>query len=307
MTFTSDNLRGAAFMMACMAGFVLNDTLLKSVAEDVNLFQAIFLRGLVATTLIGVVAWRMGALSVRVAPQDRRTLALRLVGEIAGTFCFLTALFHMPIANATAILQAMPLAVTLSAAVFLGEKVGWRRYLAIAVGFAGVMVIVRPGSEGFTVYSLWALLAVVFVTLRDLSTRRLSSALPTMFVTFCTALAITLAGALVSLGGLLTVGAGWRPVTPEIVLTLAGAAVMLLVGYSFGVAAMRVGEIAFVSPFRYSGLIWAILLGMAVFAEFPDFYTLLGAAIVVGTGTYTFYREQRLARRTHPSPIAPRL
>lgn len=296
MALTSDNLRGAAFMMVSMAGFVLNDTMLKSVADEVNLFQAIFMRGVFATALIGLVAWRTGRLFVRVARADRKVLALRLLGEIMGTICFLTALFHMPIANATAILQAMPLAVTFSAALFLGERVGWRRYLAIAAGFAGVMIIVRPGSEGFTAYSLWALTAVVFVTLRDLSTRRLSAALPTVFVTFCTALSITLVGGLISLGGYVVLGEGWRPVTPEIALHLGGAAVMLLLGYSFGVAAMRIGEIAVISPFRYSNLIWAILLGMAVFAEYPDFFTLLGAAIVVGTGIYTFYRERNLAR-----------
>ncbi len=291
MTFSSDNLRGAFYMMVSMAAFVLNDTLVKSVSGQVELFQVLLIRGIVATTLIALVAWRMKALFVRIAPGDRKILALRLVGELGGTLCFLTALFNMPIANATAILQAMPLAVTLAAAWFLGEAVGWRRYLAISVGFVGVLIIVRPGSEGFTVYSLWALASVGFITLRDLATRRLTRETPSIFVTLCTAFAITLMGAVGCIGG------AWQPVTGEVLIYLSLAAVLLLVGYVFSVMTMRVGEIAFVSPFRYSILIWALLLGVFVFGEFPDTLSLIGAAIVVGTGTYTFYREQRLARK----------
>ncbi len=170
---SSDNMRGAGFMVAAMAGFVVNDALMKIALVDVPLFQAIFLRGVVATALIGLLAWRRGALR-RPAPADMRVLGVRSFAEIGSTICYLTALMHMPIANATAILQAMPLAVTLAAAVFLREPVGWRRWSAILVGFAGVLLIVRPGTEGFDVNALWALAGVCFMTLRDLSTRRLS-------------------------------------------------------------------------------------------------------------------------------------
>ena len=145
-----ENVRAAGFMVLACMGFSVNDAFMKSVSGEVPLFQAVFLRGLIATVLIGALAWRAGALSYRPGWRDRRLIGLRSLSEIGGTVCFLLALFNMPIAGATAILQSLPLAVTLAAAVFFGEPVGWRRFLAIAIGFVGVMIIVRPGSEGFT-------------------------------------------------------------------------------------------------------------------------------------------------------------
>jgi drug/metabolite transporter (DMT)-like permease len=182
------------------------------------------------------------------------------------------------------------LAVTLAAAVFFGEPVGWRRYLAIAVGFAGVLIIVRPGSEGFTVYSLWAMASVGFVVLRDLATRRLSAAAPGPAIVFATSLAMTLTA------GALTAATEWRPMEIQSLASLSGSALFLLVGYHFSVNSMRTGEIGFVQPFRYTLLIWATLLGIVMFGEWPDFWTLLGGAIVVATGLFMFYRERRVIR-----------
>lgn len=285
----SDNLRGALFMMASMAGFVVNDTLMKLASAEVDLFQAILMRGLLASVLIGALAARRGALRFRPRGRDRGRLALRVAAELGATTCFLTALFNMPIANATAILQAMPLAVTLAGALVMGEKVGIRRYSAIAIGFAGVLMIVRPGAEGFTVYSLWALGAVAFLVVRDLVTRSFSRDVPTTFVALCTTVAVTL------MGGAVSLFQPWADVSGATLGLLAAAAVFLLIGYSFGVMAMRVGEIGYVSPFRYTVLLWALILGFTVFGERPSALTLAGAAIVVATGIYTVQRERRLA------------
>jgi drug/metabolite transporter (DMT)-like permease len=297
----SDNMRGAVFMMVSMAGFCLNDALIKSVSDDLPLFQAIFLRGAIATTLIGGLALSRGALRFRPGGRDSRLIGQRLVAEVGGTVCFLTALFNMPIANATAILQSVPLAVTLGAALFLGETVGWRRYLAIGVGFLGVLVIVRPGSEGFNAYSLWALGAIGFIVLRDLSTRSMSSGPPVLFVVFVTSLAMTTAA------GLAAFATEWRGFTGGHVATLSGAAVCLITGYVFGVKTMRTGEIGFTQPFRYTLLLWAILFGVLFFDEWPDAFMLAGSAIVIATGLFTFYRERRLGlRRGAPTaPLAP--
>lgn len=294
----AENLRGAAFMMASMFGFSLNDALIKTVADDLPLFQAVFLRGIFATLLVGLLAWSQGALHFRPGRRDRRLIGYRVVGEIAGTVCFLTALFNMPIANASAILQSVPLAVTLAAALFLGEPVGWRRYAAIAAGFLGVLVIVRPGSDGFSVYSLFALATIIFVVLRDLSTRVLSPDAPAAFVVFVTSLSMTVCA------GVAAVLTDWRPFDLAHLLVLAASGSALLVGYVFGVTSMRIGQIGFTQPFRYTLILWAILLGVLLFDEWPDFWMLVGSAIVVATGLFTLRRERMAAPERRVAPAA---
>lgn len=286
----SDNTRGAVLMMMSMAAFTLNDTFIKSVAGEIPLFQAVFLRGLLSSLILFAIAYHRGVFRIGISRGDWGVIGWRTFAETSASVAFLTALFHMPIANATSILQSLPLAITLAGAVFFGEKVGWRRYLAIGAGFFGVLLIVRPGSEGFDAYSLLAMEAVGFVVLRDLSTRRLSAQIPSLIVALSGAVSVTLIGAVV------TLFYDWQPVSGAPLLRLGGAAIFLVAGYLVSVMVMRVGEISFIAPFRYTSLIWAIVLGIAVFGEMPDRWTLIGSAIVVATGIYTFYRERRLRR-----------
>lgn len=286
----TDNARGAAYMSASMAGYVVNDAIMKLLLVDLPLGQAIAMRGLVVVIMIGAVAASQRALVVPVPRVDRLLLALRLVGEGGATVCYLMALKSLPLADATAILQAMPLAVTLAAAIFLRERVGWRRWLAILAGFAGVLMIVRPGGDAFDLAALWAVAAVCFLTLRDIVTRRLSAALPSAFVTTCTALTIGAIGAAMMLSQPLA------PVAPWQVGLILATAPCLLVGYLFSVMTMRVGDVGFIAPFRYTILIWSIGLGIVVFGDLPDAPTLAGAGLVVGAGLFTFYRERALSR-----------
>lgn len=290
MTNHSDNLRGAFFMSLAMAGFVLNDTFVKLVSDEVPVFQAVLVRGVMVSLLLAVVAAHRGALSYRLPRGDHNVIFLRTIGEIGATFCFLTALFHMPIANISAIMQALPLAVTLVASVFFGVKVGWRRYGAIGIGFIGVLIIIRPGTADFNVYTLWVIGAVCFVVLRDLSTTRLSSQAPSSYVALVASVVMTL------VAGLIVLTQEWQAVSGRSLGFLALSAGFLLIGYISAVAAMRVGEIAFVSPFRYSVMIWAIIIGLVVFNDQIDLWTYIGTTIVVGMGIYTFYREGRIAR-----------
>lgn len=291
----SDNFRGAALMMASMAAYVLNDAAVKLVSETLGLFQIMFLRGFLATSLLALLAWTGKAIFPALSRADWRVLGYRLIGEIGSTLCFLTALINMPLANASAILQSLPLAVTLTAALFFGEPVGWRRYLAISAGFIGVIVIVRPGSDGFNAYSLWALGAVAFIVLRDLSTRRLAGHVPSIFVALISSAVVTVTGAV------LLPTQAWRPVGAAELQLLGVAALFLVFGYMFSIMTMRVGEISFIAPFRYTILIWAIILGYVVFGDIPDGWTLLGSAIVVLTGIYTFYRERKIQRQDRPA------
>ena len=290
----SGNTRGALLMMGSMAAFTFNDACMKSLAGEIPLAQAVFLRGLLTGALMYLLARRMGGLVLPPGRRDRALIALRSAAEIAAAYFFITALFNMPIANATAILQALPLTVTLAGALFLREAVGWRRMLAILVGLLGVLLIIQPGADGFSVYSVYAVLAVLAVTLRDLAARRLSPAVPSLTVALAGALGVTLAFGIASLG------TEWRIPDAPALARLAGASVFVIGGYVFSVATMRTGDIAAVSPFRYTSLLWALLLGLVVFGEWPDTLTLAGAAIVVATGTFTLLREARAGRRTAP-------
>jgi drug/metabolite transporter (DMT)-like permease len=295
----TENMQAAVFMMASMAGYAFNDALIKTTAGELGLYQAIFLRGVVATALIAALALRSGALRPRPGRRDRRMIALRSVGEIGATVCYLTALFNMPIADASAILQSVPLAVALAASVFFGEPIGWRRYLAIGLGFVGVLIIARPGGEGFTVYSLWALASVAFIVLRDLATRRLNPETPSLQVSLAGSAAITLTAGVIAL-----MIEPWRPVSAASAGILSLAAVSLIVGYQFGVMTMRSGAIGFTQPFRYTLLVWAILFGIVFFGEYPDAWMLAGSALVVGTGLFTLYREQATARAAREATLA---
>lgn len=287
----ADNLRGAGIMAISMAAFTLNDTAIKSLGDSLPLAQTIFLRGMATSIVMALVAWRLGALRWDVPRRDWGRILLRSLADIGATFLFLGALFHMPLANLTAILQALPLTVALGAALVYGEPLGWRRLLAIGTGFCGVLLIVRPGADGFNIYALWGLGAVAMVTVRDLAARRLSPATPSVLAALVGAVLVTLAA-----GGVMLTE-GWAPLTAPAAGRIGLAALFILVGYLASVAVMRVGEIGFVAPFRYTGLIWALVLGWLVFGDWPDPTTLLGAGIVVGTGMFTLYRERVLARR----------
>ena len=284
------NLRGAVFMSISMAGFTLNDTLMKMASADMNMGQAMFIRGLFASILIFALAWHQRAL-LRPSAVLHPMIGLRVVGELGGTIFFLVALAHLPIANVSAVFQALPLAVTMSAALFFGEHVGWRRWLAISVGFIGILVIVRPGFEGFTIYSIYTLVCVAFCVLRDLATSRIPREMPTLFVSTLTAIVVSVFGAI-----LIVPMGGWSPMTTENTLALAVAAVLLLFGYQFIILGVRTGEISFIAPFRYTALLWALLMGFLVFAEIPDTATVIGASLVIGSGIYTIYRERVVGR-----------
>jgi S-adenosylmethionine uptake transporter len=215
------------------------------------------------------------------------------VAEIGATLAFLTALFNLPLANLTAILQALPLSIALAAAIFFNEPLGHRRITAILIGFIGVLIIVRPGFAEFSAYSLLGLVAVAFVTLRDLTARQLSPSVASVLVAFVASIAITLTGAI---GVVLT--QTWRPPTSFEFGTLALAAVFLMIGYYCAVATMRIGDVAIVSSFRYTVMLWAITLGWLVFGDIPDLWTFLGICIILMAGLFTIWRERKLAKKT---------
>ena len=291
MAAMSDNARGALLMMGGMASFTINDACLKLLLEDLPLFQTLFLRGIGTVVAFACLLPFWGGFRMDLHRRDWLLIGLRTLSEALAAYLFLTALMHMKLANVSAILQSLPLTVTLGAALFFKEPIGWRRLGAIVVGFGGVMLIVQPGAADFNQYSLMAVGSVLCVTVRDLATRRMSRSVPSMMVSFCAGAGLT---AVFGLGSL--VMEPWVMPTGLGLGQLLAATVFVIFGYLFSVMSMRVGELSFVAPFRYTSLLCALLLGYVLFDEWPEAVKMLGAVIVVATGAYTFARERRLKR-----------
>lgn len=287
----SPNTLGALFMVGSMALFTLNDTAMKAVGANLPMFQALFMRGTLAAVLMFLAVWRLGQLRTALTPRDKWLVIARSAMDALAAFFFFTALFNMKLASLSAILQTLPLTVTLAGAVFLGEKVGWRRMGAIIIGFIGVLLIIKPGAESFNIYSVYGLLTVVVVTARDILSRKISAAVPTFYVALANAVAIMI------FGGFASTFTPWSPVGIYELSLLIMAAFLIVGAYFCAVATMRVGEIAVVTPFRYTSLLFALILGLIVFGEWPDNLTIIGSLIVVATGLFTLWREGRVKKQ----------
>lgn len=287
----NDNIRAALFMMAGSCAFAVNDTFLKLLGADLGMFQIIAMRGIMVSAVFAALLWVQRQSIVALSGRDRVFLALRSGAEMGAAFFFFKALFDMPLANITAIIQVVPLTVAGAAYLFLNEPLGWRRLSAILIGMGGVLLIVRPGTDTFTAASVYALLCVAMVTLRDLITRVMAKGVPSSMVALTTAVGVTLLGAFGSVTEtwIMPDTTGWT--------WLAGTVVFTVMGYYLVILAMRSGELTFVAPFRYAALLAALVLGWFVLGEWPMPLTFVGSAIVVATGVYTLYREGQAKRR----------
>jgi drug/metabolite transporter (DMT)-like permease len=283
-----DNLRGALIMVLSMLGFAIEDMFIKLLADDLPVGQIIGMLGLGGALTFAIVL-RVQKVRLFTPEMISGPVILRGIGELVGTMGFVTAIALTPISSASAILQATPLVVTLGAALFLGEDVGWRRWSAILVGFCGVLLIIRPGMEGFDWLSLFALQGVLGLAIRDLATRRVPRETSSMQLSFLAFLVLIPTGAIL----MLVVQTPAINPGPTNWVILISAILFGVISYYGIVAAMRTGEISFVTPFRYTRMIFALVVGIIVFDERPDALTLIGSAIIVGSGIYTVWRERK--------------
>ncbi|MCR8826749.1 DMT family transporter [Pseudosulfitobacter koreensis] len=295
-----DNLRGALIMVLAMLGFAIEDSFIKLLSTDLPVGQILGLLGIGGAAIFAVMVRAQDQVLFPRAALSGPVL-LRNAGELLGTLGFITAIALIPLSTASAILQATPLVVTLGAALFLGDPVGWRRWTAILVGFAGVMLVIRPGLDGFDILSLFALQGVLGLAIRDLATRRVPATTSSMQLSFLAFLMLIPAGVF------LLLVSGTPLVRPEPLhwLLMGGAVAFGVVSYYGIVVAMRIGEISFVTPFRYSRLVFALVISIVAFAEDVDLLTYVGATIIVASGIYTVWRERRVGRKTTAGPITP--
>ncbi|WP_284164186.1 DMT family transporter [Frigidibacter sp. SD6-1] len=280
------NLRGILLVLYSMAIFAVEDALMKHLSAAMPVGQLLIIIGLGGMAAFAALAGPHGRRGLWAALRNRPVF-WRTAAEAVSAITFVTALSLIPLSTVAAVFQATPLAVTAGAALFLGETVGWRRWTAVAVGFAGVLMIIRPGLEGFRPEAGLVLITVFSIALRDLVTRAIPASLSSAVVSFHGFLGVVVAG-------LVLIAAGQRPAMPDgsgmalLVLTLFCATT----GYLAIVASMRAAEASALMPFRYARLIFSLAIGVLFFAERPDGLTLCGAALILAAAFYTYLRER---------------
>jgi drug/metabolite transporter (DMT)-like permease len=283
-----DNLRGSLWMVAAMAGFSVEDMFLKSAAASLPVGQILMIFGAGGMIGFALLAARRGERLLHPAILTPAIL-IRCVFEVAGRLFYTLAIALTPLSSASAILQATPLVVVMGAALIFGERVGWRRWTAIAVGFAGVLIILRPGLDGFTPLSLLAVLGMLGFAGRDLATRAAPPVLSNL------QLGVYGFAMMVPTGAVLLAVSGGAALPSALAAgQLAAATIIGVLAYYALTSAMRMGEVSVVTPFRYTRLVFALILGAAVFGERPDAATLLGSAVIVASGVYTLLRSRRV-------------
>ncbi|MDA4848535.1 DMT family transporter [Hoeflea poritis] len=288
----SDNNKGALFMMSAMAVLTAAEAIQKTIGSQIPLFQMLFIRSIMGCVLLIPLSYVIGPIQF---PADVRTnaiLFIRSLGDVGASFAYLAAIISIPLANARAIVQILPLVMSLCAFFFLGERLGWRRISAILVGLFGVLLIVKPGSEGFGLPALLVLCAVGFSVVRDLGTRFVRPDINSLTVAAYATLMVAVCS------GIASAFTAWDPVSVTQIGLIFVAAISLLAVYLFLILAMRYGQITFVAMFRYTGLLWAIFAGFIVFGDWPDSLTFVGAMLIVGSGVFVVYRERRLGQNT---------
>lgn len=282
-----DNLRGILWMTLAMAGFAVTDAFIKGLTGHLPVAQVIFILGLGGFAIFGLAVVLAGG---KLFTHDwlRPIVLARNLAEAIATASFITALSLMPLSTASAILQANPLFVTMGAALFMGEIVGWRRWGAIGIGFVGMLLILRPTTDGLDWGALLAVLAMLMLAVRDLTTRAMPKTLSNLHLA-------AYAFATLIVTGLLMMPFGPAVVIPDIsrVALSLGAIFAGALAYYAITAAMRVGEVSVVTPFRYTRLVFAMAIGVLVLGERPDAMTLIGAAVIIASGLYTFSRERK--------------
>lgn len=286
-----ENLRGMVLMTISMFLFAIADAGIKMASETLPTGEILAFLGLGGTIVFGIIATRRGD-NLFTRDIIDRSLMLRMTGEMIGTVGMVTALALIPYSTTAAITQAIPLTITMGAALFLGETVGWQRWSAIGMGFIGVILIIRPGVDGFDPNSVFALIAVIGLSMRDLATRRVPRLISTPVVSAYGFFILVPTGLVL----LLHSGGAQVPNMTEYTL-LAGVLVILTIGYACITAAMRMGDVAAITPLRYTRIVFAMIIGMVLFGESMDTIALIGTGIVILSGLFTIYREHRARLR----------
>ena len=272
-------------MCLAMAFFLTNDALVKMASVQIGIFQSLFLRGALASLILSVVAWRMGAF--RLGPGWRHPTVLWRAGiDAVASMVYMAGLVQLPLANATAINLAAPFFITVLAVGVLHERVDALRWGLIVSGFVGVLLVVQPQIDGFNGHAWLCVLGTFLHAVRDLITRRIPAGIPSALITQTNAIAA------MALGGVLCLGQTWQPVDGMAAMSLGLAALCLCMAYSLMVRATRQSDLSVVAPFRYTGLLYALIAGYWVWGEIPNTWAWCGITLLVTSGLVILRRER---------------
>lgn len=289
------NTRGIIATCVAMIGFIGTDSCIKLASQELPISQMLVLRGFAILSILMVLAFATGAHKKLPTFKDK-AVWVRASGECMATLLYYNAITQIPIANANAVLQTIPLAIVAVAAIVYKEKVGWRRWSVVLIGFSGVLLVLQPGGDGFMPASLWAVAAVAFFVVRDMATRSIDRRLPAVSINLVTSASVMLMG--VGLAPFET----WVAPTPHALMLLGLSACFLTMGYLALTVAMRSGDVSVAAPFRYSIVLWALAIDAIIFGNHPDIVMIVGMALTVGSGIYMIFREQQIKKQAKTKP-----
>ncbi|SIN97061.1 DMT family transporter [Vannielia litorea] len=283
----TDNFRGIALMVLAMFGLACTDTVVKLMSAYLPAPQVILILG-GGTALIFAAAALLRGEPVFSRAFFHPAVVGRSIAEAVASLTITLAIALAPLTTVSALMQMNPILVTMGAALFFGERVGWRRWSAVVAGMAGMLMIVRPGLEGFDPSSLVAVAAAIALSARDLTTRAAPRSIPSLTLAAWGFSLVPFAAV-----AALLVGPGFAPLTGTSLAWAPLGIVFTLVGYLALTSAVRVGELATIAPFRYSRLLFATIIGVTFFAERPDGWTIAGSLLIIAAGLYAFFRERQ--------------
>jgi drug/metabolite transporter (DMT)-like permease len=289
-----DNIRGSIFMTLAMLAFTLEDFTLKKATEFIPLSQLLIICGILGS-LFFISCSRYAKEPIFYKDSFNKTLIIRSIFEIMGRIFYALAIAFMPITNAASILQATPLVVVLGAVIFLNEKVGWRRWTAILTGFIGVLMIIQPGTNGFTIFSIFAVLGMIGFAGRDLATRMSPVGMSNYQLGSFGFYMVIIAGIILSgfnyfFSPEKTI---WETISFDAWIFVIANAAAGVSAYFCLTIAMRVGDVSFVTPFRYVRVLFAMFFGVVILGEQPNAFVIIGSVIVVLSGIYIIIRRNQ--------------
>jgi drug/metabolite transporter (DMT)-like permease len=284
----NDNIKAAMLVVIGMSMISSNDAIMKLGSAKLGIGQILFIRGMLATLIFAIVIKSTGRQLFPKIALTKWNLA-RAGCECLATICFITGLSLLPIAIASTLVWTSPIFLTICAAVYLKEQVTVARGIAVFTGFIGVLFVTNPFYSEFTWAMILPLVAAAFVVTRDMLTRQLDSQLHSLYVVFTTLILVTLTGGFISL-------LDWRPVEISQVGWLAVSAALLSMGFFCQISAVRIGELSFIAPFSFTGILVSVMYGYLVWGEIPTIYMATGIALIIGSGLYILMRRGKITQ-----------